>query len=46
MVIQKTEDVMYGTCSTHGKYGKCINVSLENLKGRDLLADIEVDWKI
>jgi hypothetical protein len=39
------EDEMDGACSTHGRNVKCIkNFWLENLKGREHLEGLDVDW--
>jgi hypothetical protein len=37
---------MGGSCSTHGRYEKCIKYRLENLKGRDQSEDLGVYERI
>jgi hypothetical protein len=37
---------MGGTCSTHERDEKSIQIGLENLKGREYMEDLGIDWKI
>jgi hypothetical protein len=42
--IKKVESA--GTCSTHGKCEKCLNISAGNVKGRDQPANLRVIWRM